>query len=183
VLCSSWRPSPTSGCDRCRRRRRRSGGFITGQVVQLQVGMGMTDEFAIGYYVKRLTAIRYVFGWTAFHVARYADLTRAWGRTGNANPILGRFSIDTLSASGWLGIHRPVRVVMRTGNAGSDWLMRHSGPAPMQTAGNSEREVSYRLPLSGVHCGVLWRLRRNLTRLVLSFVARRESLGVEESSD
>jgi hypothetical protein len=51
--------------------------------------MGMTDEFAIGYYFKRLTAIRYVFGWTAFHVARYADLTRAWRSHGERQPDSG----------------------------------------------------------------------------------------------
>jgi alkylation response protein AidB-like acyl-CoA dehydrogenase len=55
----------------------RAARFIGQQSVQLHGGMGMTEELAIGHYFKRLTALQYEFGTTDYHVARYADLTRA----------------------------------------------------------------------------------------------------------
>ncbi|WP_326547455.1 acyl-CoA dehydrogenase family protein [Mycolicibacterium sp. ND9-15] len=55
----------------------RAARFIGQQSVQLHGGMGMTEELAIGHYFKRLTALQYEFGTTAYHVARYAELTRA----------------------------------------------------------------------------------------------------------
>jgi hypothetical protein len=39
--------------------------------------MGMTEELAIGHYVKRLTAVAYEFDSTDYHATRYAELTRA----------------------------------------------------------------------------------------------------------
>ncbi|HEX2284602.1 MAG TPA: acyl-CoA dehydrogenase family protein [Mycobacterium sp.] len=55
----------------------RAARFVGQQAVQLHGGMGMTEELAIGHYFKRLTAIQYEFGSTDYHVARYAELTRA----------------------------------------------------------------------------------------------------------
>jgi alkylation response protein AidB-like acyl-CoA dehydrogenase len=55
----------------------RAARFIGQQAVQLHGGMGMTEELAIGHYFKRLTALQFEFGSTDFHVARYAELTRA----------------------------------------------------------------------------------------------------------
>jgi alkylation response protein AidB-like acyl-CoA dehydrogenase len=55
----------------------RAARFIGQNAVQLHGGMGMTEELAIGHYFKRLTAIQYEFGSTDFHLARYAELTRA----------------------------------------------------------------------------------------------------------
>ena len=54
----------------------RAARFIGQQSVQLHGGMGMTEELAIGHYFKRLTALQYEFGSTAFHRTRYARLTR-----------------------------------------------------------------------------------------------------------
>jgi alkylation response protein AidB-like acyl-CoA dehydrogenase len=51
--------------------------FIGQNAVQLHGGMGMTEELAIGHYFKRLAAVQYEFGSTDYHVARYAELTRA----------------------------------------------------------------------------------------------------------
>ena len=55
----------------------RAARFIGQQAVQLHGGMGMTEELAIGHYFKRLTALQYEFGSTDYHVARYAELTKA----------------------------------------------------------------------------------------------------------
>jgi alkylation response protein AidB-like acyl-CoA dehydrogenase len=55
----------------------RAARFIGQQAVQLHGGMGMTEELAIGHYFKRLTALQFEFGSTDFHVARYAQLTKA----------------------------------------------------------------------------------------------------------
>jgi len=55
----------------------RAARFVGQQAVQLHGGMGMTEELAIGHYFKRLTALQFEFGSTDFHVARYAQLTKA----------------------------------------------------------------------------------------------------------
>ncbi|MEO3757017.1 acyl-CoA dehydrogenase family protein [Mycobacterium sp. B14F4] len=55
----------------------RAARLIGQEAVQLHGGMGMTEELAIGHYFKRLTALQYEFGTTDYHVARYAELTRA----------------------------------------------------------------------------------------------------------
>jgi alkylation response protein AidB-like acyl-CoA dehydrogenase len=55
----------------------RAARFVGQNAVQLHGGMGMTEELAIGHYFKRLTAIQYEFGSTDYHVARYAELTKA----------------------------------------------------------------------------------------------------------
>jgi alkylation response protein AidB-like acyl-CoA dehydrogenase len=55
----------------------RAARFIGQQAVQLHGGMGMTEELAIGHYFKRLTAVQFEFGSTDYHIARYAELTKA----------------------------------------------------------------------------------------------------------
>jgi alkylation response protein AidB-like acyl-CoA dehydrogenase len=55
----------------------RAAKFIGQNAVQLHGGMGMTEELAIGHYVKRLTAVAYEFDSTDYHATRYAELTRA----------------------------------------------------------------------------------------------------------
>ncbi|WP_280230972.1 acyl-CoA dehydrogenase family protein [Nocardia cyriacigeorgica] len=54
----------------------RAARFIGQQSVQLHGAMGMTEELAIGHYFKRLTAIENEFGSSAYHLKRYARLTR-----------------------------------------------------------------------------------------------------------
>lgn len=46
--------------------------FVGGNAVQLHGGIGMTEEYAIGHYYKRLTAIEAQFGSTDHHVRRFA---------------------------------------------------------------------------------------------------------------
>ena len=55
----------------------RAARLIGQQAVQLHGGMGMTEELASGHYFKRLTALQFEFGPTDYHVARYAELTKA----------------------------------------------------------------------------------------------------------
>ena len=50
-----------------------SGRFIGQQAIQLHGGMGVTHEYAVGHYFKRLTMIESQFGDTAFHLARFAQ--------------------------------------------------------------------------------------------------------------
>ena len=47
--------------------------FVGAKGVQLHGGIGMTDEYTIGHYFKRLMAIDMMFGDSRFHLNRYAD--------------------------------------------------------------------------------------------------------------
>jgi pimeloyl-CoA dehydrogenase small subunit len=49
--------------------------FVGQQSVQLHGGMGMTDEYSIGHYFKRLTTIEMLFGNTDFHLKRFSALS------------------------------------------------------------------------------------------------------------
>lgn len=46
--------------------------FVGQQSVQLHGGMGMTDEFQVSHWFKRLTAVEILFGDADHHVQRYA---------------------------------------------------------------------------------------------------------------
>tara|TARA_B100000686_G_scaffold279764_1_gene300546 strand:- start:365 stop:1477 length:1113 start_codon:yes stop_codon:yes gene_type:complete len=54
----------------------KAGRLIGQQAVQLHGGMGMTDEFAIGHYFKRLAMIETLFGDTDHHRRRFASLAK-----------------------------------------------------------------------------------------------------------
>ena len=49
-----------------------AGRFVAEQAVQLHGAMGMTDELAVGHYLKRLTAINMQLGDPQFHILRCA---------------------------------------------------------------------------------------------------------------
>jgi alkylation response protein AidB-like acyl-CoA dehydrogenase len=49
----------------------KSARFVAQQAVQLHGGMGMTDELAVGWYVKRLTCIDMTWGNTEHHIEWY----------------------------------------------------------------------------------------------------------------
>lgn len=51
--------------------------LIGQQSIHLHGGMGMTDELPVGHYVKRLMAIEYTLGDTAFQLERYEASTSA----------------------------------------------------------------------------------------------------------
>jgi alkylation response protein AidB-like acyl-CoA dehydrogenase len=50
----------------------KAGRYIGQEAVQIHGGMGMTDELALGFYVKRLTMIDTQFGNVDHHLRRYA---------------------------------------------------------------------------------------------------------------
>lgn len=51
---------------------RKSGKFVGQQVVQLHGGIGMTQEYKIGHYFKRITALESLLGDTDYHLAALA---------------------------------------------------------------------------------------------------------------
>ena len=50
----------------------KSGRFIGQQAIQLHGGIGVTEEYAVGHYFKRLTMIETLFGDTEHHLAEFA---------------------------------------------------------------------------------------------------------------
>lgn len=54
-----------------------AGETIGGNAVQLHGGIGMTEEYLIGHCYKRLRVIGMTWGDSAFHLARYQELTTA----------------------------------------------------------------------------------------------------------
>ena len=53
----------------------RSGRFIGQQAIQLHGGIGMTEEYKVGHYFKRLTMIAQMFGDEDYHLDRFAEVT------------------------------------------------------------------------------------------------------------
>jgi alkylation response protein AidB-like acyl-CoA dehydrogenase len=47
---------------------------VSNELIQIHGGIGMTDEFDAGFYLKRARAAEAIFGSQAFHRNRYADL-------------------------------------------------------------------------------------------------------------
>jgi alkylation response protein AidB-like acyl-CoA dehydrogenase len=52
-----------------------AGLFVGRQSIQLHGGIGMTEEYAIGHYYRRLFVIAHLFGNADSHLARYGNLT------------------------------------------------------------------------------------------------------------
>jgi hypothetical protein len=52
-----------------------AGRFVGQNAIQIHGGNGMTDEYAIGHYFKRLTMIDSEFGNVDHHLKRYTDLS------------------------------------------------------------------------------------------------------------
>ena len=51
----------------------RNGRVCGESAIQLHGGVGMTDEYAVGHYFKRMTMIDVAFGDMDHHIARLAD--------------------------------------------------------------------------------------------------------------
>jgi len=47
--------------------------FVGEQGIQLHGGIGMTDEYPIGHYYKRLQTIDKLFGNVDYHLKRFSD--------------------------------------------------------------------------------------------------------------
>lgn len=50
-----------------------SGRFVSQTAIQLHGGIGMTEEYAVGHYFRRVMVFEHTFGDTAYHLARLAD--------------------------------------------------------------------------------------------------------------
>ncbi|SDE01481.1 acyl-CoA dehydrogenase family protein [Belnapia rosea] len=50
-----------------------AGRFVSQNAVQLHGGIGMTEEYAIGHFFRRVMVIEHLFGDTAYHLDRLAD--------------------------------------------------------------------------------------------------------------
>jgi alkylation response protein AidB-like acyl-CoA dehydrogenase len=50
----------------------KSARYVGQQAIQLHGGIGMTEEYAVGHYFKRLTMLEAQFGDTEHHLAKLA---------------------------------------------------------------------------------------------------------------
>ena len=50
-----------------------AGKFVSQQGIQLHGGIGMTEEYSVGHYFRRIMVIEHMFGDTSYHLARLAD--------------------------------------------------------------------------------------------------------------
>jgi pimeloyl-CoA dehydrogenase small subunit len=50
-----------------------SARFVSQNAIQLHGGIGMTEEYAVGHYFRRVMVIEHSFGDTAHHLSRIAD--------------------------------------------------------------------------------------------------------------
>ncbi|MFT4792100.1 MAG: alkylation response protein AidB-like acyl-CoA dehydrogenase [Paracoccaceae bacterium] len=55
----------------------RVGKLIAEESIQIHGGIGMTWEYAVGHFAKRIIMIDHMLGDADYHLARYVDLTRA----------------------------------------------------------------------------------------------------------
>ncbi len=51
----------------------RSGRFVGQQAIQLHGGVGVTQEYSVGHYFKRMTMIDTAFGDADHHLSRVAE--------------------------------------------------------------------------------------------------------------
>jgi len=51
-----------------------SATLAVNEAVQMHGGMGMTDEFEVGFFMKRAAALRQVYGDSYYHINRFAEL-------------------------------------------------------------------------------------------------------------
>ena len=55
----------------------RAGRLVGGEAIQLHGGMGMTNELAVGYYVKRVMLANLLFGDADYHQQQFIELANA----------------------------------------------------------------------------------------------------------
>ncbi len=53
-----------------------AGKFVSQQGIQLHGGIGMTEEYSVGHYFRRIMVIEHMFGDTSYHLTRLADAVR-----------------------------------------------------------------------------------------------------------
>ncbi|HHM6936593.1 TPA: acyl-CoA dehydrogenase, partial [Pseudomonas aeruginosa] len=57
----------------------KSGQYVCGQAIQLHGGIGVTEEYVIGHYFKRMTLINSALGSSMHHFEKLAGLERTIG--------------------------------------------------------------------------------------------------------
>ena len=58
-----------------------AGRFVGGQGIQLHGGIGVTDEYQVGHYYKRLLALEKLYGDSDWHLDRFIEAQRESERT------------------------------------------------------------------------------------------------------
>jgi len=53
----------------------RTAELATNESIQMHGGIGMTDEFDVGFYLKRARVVQALFGDHRFHLNRCAELS------------------------------------------------------------------------------------------------------------
>jgi len=48
--------------------------LVTNEAIQMHGGIGMTDEFDIGFFIKRARVLQQLFGGYSYHLNRFAAL-------------------------------------------------------------------------------------------------------------
>ena len=49
--------------------------LVTNEAVQMHGGIGVTDEYDIGFFLKRARVAEQIFGSSKYHTERYANLS------------------------------------------------------------------------------------------------------------
>ena len=53
-----------------------AGRFVGGQGIQLHGGIGVTDEYQVGHYYKRLLVLEKMYGDSDWHLDRFIEAQR-----------------------------------------------------------------------------------------------------------
>ncbi len=64
----------------------KSGRYVGQQAIQLHGGIGMTEEYLVGHYFKRMSVLELAFGDADFHLRRYVALGRAAAASTSQRP-------------------------------------------------------------------------------------------------
>jgi hypothetical protein len=74
VLLNGPPPERSRAVSACKVTMAKAGAFIAANAIQLHGGIGVTDEYVIGHYFKRIMVIETQFGDRAHHLRRFAEL-------------------------------------------------------------------------------------------------------------
>lgn len=80
-------PSKTYDVSGCKAMVARIGKWATSQGIQLHGGYGMTEEYRVGQYFKRLLAIDAMFGRVDYHINRYASAMVSQGANAGSRHV------------------------------------------------------------------------------------------------
>ena len=49
--------------------------LVSNEAIQMHGGIGMTDEYDVGFFLKRARVAEQIFGSSKYHTERYANLS------------------------------------------------------------------------------------------------------------